>query len=288
MASWASLGMKSGLQPCWGCGVQDGVAGGGGVVGVVGLREAARDHGGGVGFAENDFCVGAFVGQDAGDAFEGSSGAEAGDPIVEGLAFEVAEDLLRGGAGVEVGVGLVGELAGEEPAVFGGELFGFFDHAGTACGAGGDDDSGSEEAHELAALDGEGFGHGDDEGIAFGGADHGEADAGVAAGGFDYGLAGFEGALLFGVFDDSEGEAVFDGAEGVEGFDFYVEVDAFGGEVVDADGGGVADGAQDVVVFHLGGSPSGIGSRTFVSTIQFVGDAGKMRGFFAPLRMTTS
>ena len=24
MASWASLGMKSGLQPCWGCGVQEG------------------------------------------------------------------------------------------------------------------------------------------------------------------------------------------------------------------------------------------------------------------------
>src|SRR3979411_65222 len=23
-ASWASLGMKSGLQPCWGCGVQEG------------------------------------------------------------------------------------------------------------------------------------------------------------------------------------------------------------------------------------------------------------------------
>jgi hypothetical protein len=52
---------------------------------------------------------------------------------------------------------------------------------------------------------------------------------------------------LLGVFDDSEGEAVFDGAQGVEGFDFDVEVDAGGGEVVDADGGGVAYGAQDVV-----------------------------------------
>ena len=139
---------------------------------------------------------------------------------------------------------------------FCGELFGFFDHAGAAGGAGGDDDLGAEEAHELAALDGEGFGHGDDEGVAFGGADHGEADAGVAAGGFDDGLAGLEGATLFGVFDDAEGEAVFDGAEGVEGFDLDVEVDAGGGEVVDADDGGVADGAEDVVelVFHRGGS----------------------------------
>src|SRR6202035_1180526 len=114
------------------------------------------------------------------------------------------------------GVGFVGELAGEEPAVFFGKLLGFFDHAGAARGAGSDDDLGAEEAHELAALDGEGFGHGDDEGVALGGADHGEADAGVAAGGLDYGLAGLEGAGLFGVFDDAEGEAVLDGAEGVE------------------------------------------------------------------------
>ncbi len=63
---------------------------------------------------------GRFFGENAGDAFEGASSTEAGNPVVEGLAFEVAEDLLRGGAGVEVGVGLVGELAGEEPAVFGG------------------------------------------------------------------------------------------------------------------------------------------------------------------------
>ena len=93
-----------------------------------------------------------------------------------------------------VGVGFVGELAGEEPAVLLGELVGFFDHAGAAGGAGSDDDLCAEEAHELAAFDGEGFGHGDDEGVAFGGADHGEADAGVAAGGFDDGLAGLEGA----------------------------------------------------------------------------------------------
>ncbi len=60
---------------------------------------------------------------------------------------------------------------------------------------------------------------------------------------------------MFGVFDDAEGEAVFDGAERVEGFDFDVEVDAGGGEVVDADDGGVADGAEDVVELHfVGGS----------------------------------
>src|SRR4030088_3085868 len=98
------------------------MAGGGGAVGVAGLREAARDHGGGVGFAEDDLGFGALFGQGAGDAFEGAAGAEAGDPVVEAVAFEVAEDLLRGGAGVEIGVGFVGELASKEPAVLLGQL----------------------------------------------------------------------------------------------------------------------------------------------------------------------
>ncbi len=116
---------------------------------------------------------------------------------------------------------------------------------------GGDDDLGSEESHELAAFDGEGFGHGDDEWVALLRTDHGEADAGVAAGGFDDGLAGLECAGAFGVFDDAEGEAVLDGAEGVEGFDFDVEVDVGGSELVDANDRGVADGAEDVVEFSL-------------------------------------
>ena len=63
------------------------------------------------------------------------------------------------------------------------------DHAGAALRGRGEDDLGAEEAHQLAALDGEGLGHGDDERIALGGADHGEADAGVAAGRLDDGLA---------------------------------------------------------------------------------------------------
>ncbi len=93
------------------------MAGGGRAVGVVRLGLAAGEHGGDVGFADDDFGLGAFFGEDAGDPFEGAAGAEAGDPIVEAIAFEVAEDLLGGGLRVKVGVGFVGELAGEEPAV---------------------------------------------------------------------------------------------------------------------------------------------------------------------------
>ena len=136
------------------------------------------------------------------------------------------EDLARGGAGVHVGVGFVLELAGEEPAVHGGELVGLGHHAHAALRGGGQHDLGAEEAHEAAALDAEGLGHGDDEGIALGRADHGKSDAGVAAGCLDDGLAGLQCAAAFGVLDDAEGEAVLDRAERIEGLDLDEEVHA--------------------------------------------------------------
>ena len=110
------------------------------------------------------------------------------------------------------------------------------------------DDFRSEEAHQPAALDAEGLGHGDDERVALLCAHHGEADAGVAAGGLDHGLAGLELAGALGIFDHTKGEAVFDGAERVEGLDLDVEIDVGRGELVDANDGGVADGFKDVGV----------------------------------------
>ncbi len=109
-----------------------GMAGGGGSIGIAGLLDAARQHRSVIGFADDDFSVGALFGEDAGDAFEGSSGAEAGDPVVEALAGEIVEDLAGGGAGVHVGVGFVFKLLGVEPAVLFSEFDGFGDHAGAA------------------------------------------------------------------------------------------------------------------------------------------------------------
>ena len=60
-----------------------------------------------------------------------------------------------------------------------------------------------------------GVGHEDDEFVAFGAADVGEAYARVACCAFDDGAAGFEEAALFGVFDDVVGGAVFDTTAGV-------------------------------------------------------------------------
>ena len=112
-------------------------------------------------------------------------------------------------------VGGVFKLVGEEPAVFFGEFFGDAHHAHTAFGGRREDDFAAKAADEFAPLDGEGFGHHGDKGIAFGGAHHGERDAGVARGGFDDGLSGFQQAAFFGVVDDGVGEAVFHRAAGV-------------------------------------------------------------------------
>src|SRR5580698_8175290 len=121
------------------------MAAGGGAVGVAGLVGAGGEHGCAVGFADDDSGLGAFVGEDAGYAFEGAAGAESRDPEVEPVAFEVAENLLRGGVGVHGGVGFVVELTGTKPAVFFGQLVGFFHHAEASLGSGGEDDACAEK-----------------------------------------------------------------------------------------------------------------------------------------------
>jgi hypothetical protein len=198
----------------------------------------------------------ALLGEDAGDALQRAAGAVAGDEVVEPLAGEILDDLARRGARMEVGIGLVLELAGEEPAMGIGELDRLLHHAEAALGRRRDDDLGAEEAHEPAALDAERFGHGDDERIAFGGADHGEPDAGIAAGRLDDGLAGLQLARLLRRLDDAERQAVLDRAERIEGLDLDVEVDAGRGEAVDAHHRRAPDGLEDALEFrHLADLP---------------------------------
>jgi len=67
--------------------------------------------------AQHDLGIGHLAGQHPRDALERAAGAVAGDPVIELLALEVVDDLARGGARMNVGIGLVLELAGQEPAV---------------------------------------------------------------------------------------------------------------------------------------------------------------------------
>ena len=93
-------------------------------------------------------------------------------------------------------------------------LFGQFDCLGkhaTALELGrGQNDFGAQESHHLATLDAEILGHGHDQRITLLGTHHREADAGIAAGRLDNSLTRFQLAGSLGMFDDTQGQAVFD------------------------------------------------------------------------------
>ena len=90
------------------------------------------------------------------------------------------------------------------------QLRGLGHHGLAAPGGGREDHLGAEHAHDLAALDREGFHHDGDEGITLGGADHRQRDAGVARGGFDHRLARLQRAAALRVFDDGDRETILD------------------------------------------------------------------------------
>ena len=248
-ASPVIFGMKSGLQPCIGCGLNAGLGLAGEPSGLRSCLRAAGEHRRVGRLADNDLGVGPLLGQHARDAFERAAGAEAGDPVVELLALEVVDDLARGGARMHVGIGFVLELARQEPAVRLGELLRLVDHADAALGRRREHHLGAEEAHQLAALDAEGLRHRDDQRIALRGADHREPDAGVAGGRLDHGLPGLELAGLFRGLDDAERQAILDRAERIEGLDLDEQVDAFRRQLVDLDHRRVADGFKNVCEF---------------------------------------
>ena len=118
-------------------------------------------------------------------------------------------DFLGRGRAVDLRVGLVGELLGPDGVLgVGHDLLGLLDRAAHALGAGRQHDLGAERAEQHAALVAHGLGHGQDDLVAAGRADHGQGDAGVAAGAFDDGAAGLERTGLLGRVDDRDADAV--------------------------------------------------------------------------------
>ena len=237
--------MKSGVQPWIGCGSKAGWLAAGSPVGVPLLGLARADELGVGRLGEHDLHVGPGLPDDPPDARDGAAGAVAGDEIVELLALEVADDLGRRRALVDRGVGVGLELMGEEPAVGLGELLGLLDHAEALLRLRREHDLGPEHAHELAPLDREGLDHGDDQRIALGGADHGEADAGVAARRLDHGLAGLELTLALGLLDDVEGEPVLDRGRRIEELALHEHPHVRRREPVDLHDRRVADRVED-------------------------------------------
>src|SRR5690606_17191723 len=127
---------------------------------------------------------------------------------------------------------------------------GLANHAVGTLGGRRQDHLGAEETHQLPALDREALRHGDDERIALGGADHGEADAGVAARRFDPGLSGLQFTGPLGCLDDAQRQPILDRTEGIERFDLDVEVDPGRRQPVDPDYWRVADCSEDAVILH--------------------------------------
>ena len=94
-------------------------------------------------------------------------------------------------------------------------------------------DVGAEQAQQVDLALRLGVGHVDDEVVALGAADVGEAYARVARGALDDGAAGLEEAGFLGVLDDEERGAVFHRAAWVLEFGFAEDVAAgFFGELL--------------------------------------------------------
>jgi hypothetical protein len=215
---------------------------------VEGLHDATGQHRRVVGLGGDDARLRRALTQHAGHALERAAGAETADEVVQGTFREVGQDLLRRGRGMSVGIGFVGELPAEEPAVFLGQFDRLVQHAGSLLRRRREHHFRAEETHQAATFDAEVFRHRDDQRIALLRADHGQADAGIAAGGLDDCLPRFQRAVALGRLNDAECQAVLHRTERIERLDLDVQVDTRGRELVDANNRRVADRGQDVLM----------------------------------------
>ena len=143
-------------------------------------------------------------------------------------------------------VGGVGELGGDDGAgALGGDALGLGNGRGDAALRVGEDQLGTEGAHDRTALDGHRGGHDDDDLVAACRAHHRQGDARVTGGGLDDRAAGGESARGLGRVDDRTGDAILHGGGGVEGLDLGDHVDAVAGNVVNTDEGSAADQIGD-------------------------------------------
>ena len=118
-----------------------------------------------------------------------------------------------------LGVRGVDELTGDEAVRrLRGKLICLGDGALHALGCFSQDQLRAVGLHQLAALDGHALGHDDDNAVAAGGRDGGQADAGIAGGRLNDDGAGLQLAGGFGVVDHLLCDAVLDGAGGIEVF----------------------------------------------------------------------
>ena len=82
------------------------------------------------------------------------------------------------------------------------------------------------------------------------GTNHCQRDTRVATCGLNNGLTRLQGAAVPGVLNDGIGQPVFDRGHRVEGFYLHVHIDVIRRNTVQFNDRCVADGLQNIVVFH--------------------------------------
>src|SRR2546423_7432516 len=96
---------------------------------IASLRNPAAEHLCVIRLGRDNFRLGSKLSQHSRNAFEGSTGTEARDPVIEALTGEVREDLPRGRSRVHVGVGFILELPAQKPPMSLSQLDGLRKHA---------------------------------------------------------------------------------------------------------------------------------------------------------------
>mmetsp|Transcript_15104 Transcript_15104/g.33213 ORF Transcript_15104/g.33213 Transcript_15104/m.33213 type:complete len:241 (-) Transcript_15104:121-843(-) len=212
------------------------------------LLDTAGNEGCCLRLREDDFHVRPCLLDDPPGALKGTSCAIAGDPVVEPAALKVGQDLRPCSLGVVLRIRLVLKLPREEPAVLLGELLGFHHHPDTSLRCRSQDNLGTEHAHDLSTLDGEGLCHGSDELVSSLGANHRQGNAGIAARRLHHGAPRLELSTALGGLNQGLGQAILDGAQGVEELALHVKFHASRRQAVHLHNGGVADRLCDVLV----------------------------------------
>mmetsp|Transcript_14707 Transcript_14707/g.34914 ORF Transcript_14707/g.34914 Transcript_14707/m.34914 type:complete len:278 (+) Transcript_14707:1158-1991(+) len=181
-------------------------------------------------------------------ALKRPAGAVGAYEVVELLVAHSVDDLRAGGLGVDPRVGLVLELAREEPAVLFGKVLGLDQHARRLVRRVRQHHLGAEEAHELAALDREALGHDAHEGVPLDRAHHCQPNPGVSARSLDYSLSRFDFAVLLCPLDDAECQSVLDTSHRVERLALQVHVDPLGRHLLQLHQRRLPYGRQNAVV----------------------------------------
>jgi hypothetical protein len=149
---------------------------------------------------------------------------------------------------VDVGIGLVLELAAQEPTVSASKLNRLGQHAGAHLIGWGQHHLGAQEAHELTALDAEALRHGKHQRIALLRTDHGQANTRVTAGGLHYGLARTQPPVALGILYHANGQTVLHRPHGIECLNLDVQINPRRHAFVNLDDRRVADRIQDAFV----------------------------------------